>query len=56
MIGARTIAANALVTQSVEAQMGGGSTWCAVVALAADVTAWMQMLPLRRHPASRWEP
>ena len=30
--------------------------WCAVVALAAEITAWMQMLALHGHPARRWEP
>jgi hypothetical protein len=31
-------------------------TWCAVVALACEITAWMQMLALHGHPARRWEP
>jgi Transposase DDE domain group 1 len=30
--------------------------WCAVVALAAELTAWMQMLAFPRHQARRWEP
>lgn len=30
--------------------------WCAIVALAADVTAWMQTLALTGHDARRWEP
>src|SRR5439155_18162607 len=30
--------------------------WCAIVALAADLTAWMQTLALTEHPARRWEP
>jgi Transposase DDE domain group 1 len=30
--------------------------WCAVVALACDITAWMQMLALHGHEARRWEP
>jgi hypothetical protein len=30
--------------------------WCAIVALAADLTAWMQTLALTAHPARRWEP
>lgn len=30
--------------------------WCAIVALACDLTAWMQMLALHQHPARRWEP
>jgi hypothetical protein len=30
--------------------------WCAVVALAADLVAWMQTLALTGHAARRWEP
>jgi len=30
--------------------------WCAIVALACDLTAWMQTLALHAHPARRWEP
>ena len=30
--------------------------WCAIVALAVELTAWMQMLALTDHPARRWEP
>src|SRR3954468_7975508 len=30
--------------------------WCAIVALAADLFAWMQPLALTAHPARRWEP
>ena len=30
--------------------------WCAVVALACELTAWMQMLALTGHEARRWEP
>lgn len=30
--------------------------WCAIVALACELTAWMQMLALTEHPARRWEP
>ena len=30
--------------------------WCAIVALAADITAWMGMLALHDHDARRWEP
>jgi Transposase DDE domain group 1 len=30
--------------------------WCALVALAADLTAWMQTLALAGHEARRWEP
>jgi hypothetical protein len=29
---------------------------CAIVALAADLTAWMQTLTLTGHEARRWEP
>jgi hypothetical protein len=30
--------------------------WCALVALACEITAWTQMLALATHPARRWEP
>ena len=30
--------------------------WLAIVALAAEITAWMQMLALTGHDARRWEP
>src|SRR4051812_36227090 len=30
--------------------------WCALVGLAAELTAWMQLLALTEHPARRWEP
>ena len=30
--------------------------WCAIVALAVELTAWMQMLSLAGHHARRWEP
>ncbi len=30
--------------------------WCALVALAADLTAWMQTLALAGQEARRWEP
>jgi hypothetical protein len=30
--------------------------WCALVALAADLLAWMQTLALSEHDARRWEP
>ena len=30
--------------------------WCAMVALAVDLTAWMQLLALTSHDARRWEP
>jgi hypothetical protein len=30
--------------------------WCAVVALACELTAWAQLLALHGHSARRWEP
>jgi hypothetical protein len=30
--------------------------WCALVALAVEITAWMQLLALTDHDARRWEP
>jgi Transposase DDE domain group 1 len=30
--------------------------WCAIVALAVELTTWMQMLSLAGHDARRWEP
>jgi hypothetical protein len=30
--------------------------WCAIVTMAAELTAWMQMLSLGEHEARRWEP
>ena len=30
--------------------------WCAIVALAIELTAWLQMLALAGHDARRWEP
>jgi hypothetical protein len=30
--------------------------WCALVALACELTAWMQTLTLAEHEARRWEP
>jgi DDE family transposase len=30
--------------------------WCAIVQLAMELTAWLQMLALPDHPARRWEP
>lgn len=30
--------------------------WCAIVALASELTAWIQMLTLADHDARRWEP
>jgi len=36
--------------------MDSNRLWCAIVALACEITAWMQMLALNHHPARRWEP
>ena len=30
--------------------------WCAIVGLAGELTAWMQLLALSGHEARRWEP
>jgi hypothetical protein len=30
--------------------------WCAIVQLALELTAWLQLLALHDHPARRWEP
>ena len=30
--------------------------WCAIVTLAVELTAWLQMLTLAGHDARRWEP
>jgi hypothetical protein len=30
--------------------------WCAVIAMACELIAWMQLLALHGHPARRWEP
>ena len=30
--------------------------WCAIVALAVELTAWAQLLAFVDHPARRWEP
>ena len=30
--------------------------WCAIVALAGEITAWMGILALHGHAARRWEP
>jgi hypothetical protein len=30
--------------------------WCAIIALACELTAWMQTLALTGHDARRWEP
>jgi hypothetical protein len=30
--------------------------WCALATLAAEITAWAQLLAFTDHPARRWEP
>lgn len=30
--------------------------WCALIALACELTTWMQLLAYTNHPARRWEP
>ncbi len=30
--------------------------WCAIIALACELTAWLQTLTLPGHAARRWEP
>jgi hypothetical protein len=30
--------------------------WCAIIALACEITTWTQLLALTDHPARRWEP
>jgi Transposase DDE domain group 1 len=37
-------------------QLDQNRIWCAIVALACEITAWAQMLALAEHPARRWEP
>lgn len=36
--------------------MNQNRIWCTVVALACEITAWLQMLTLTGHQARRWEP
>jgi len=36
--------------------MDQNKIWCAIVNLACELTAWLQMLTLADHPARRWEP
>mgnify|MGYP000957250604 CR=1 FL=1 len=38
------------------ASFNANRIWCAVVALAAEITAWMQMLAFGETAARRWEP
>lgn len=37
-------------------EMNQNRIWCAIVSLACELTAWLQMLALHDHPARRWEP
>ena len=37
-------------------EMNQNRIWCAIVALACELTAWAQLLALHAHPARRWEP
>lgn len=37
-------------------QFAQNQIWVAIVALALELTAWMQMLALTEHQARRWEP
>ena len=37
-------------------QFAQNQIWCALVSLACELTAWMQMLALAGHQARRWEP
>ena len=36
--------------------MDQNKIWCAIVSLACELTAWLQMLTLHGHNARRWEP
>ncbi len=36
--------------------MDQNQIWCAIVALACEITAWIQTLALTDHPARHWEP
>jgi hypothetical protein len=37
-------------------EMDQNRIWCAIIALACELTAWAQLLALTGHPARRWEP
>ena len=37
-------------------QLDQNRIWCALIALACELTAWVQLLALSDHPARRWEP
>lgn len=41
--------------QPTPARLRRNRLWLEVVALAADLTAWTQMLVFKDHPARRWE-
>ncbi len=38
------------------ANLAQNRIWCAIIALACELTAWAQLLALHGHPARRWEP
>jgi hypothetical protein len=38
------------------ARLAQNQIWCAIVALAVELTAWLQTLALAGHDARRWEP
>ena len=38
------------------ASFAANRIWCAVVALATEITAWIQLLAFTGNPARRWEP
>jgi hypothetical protein len=37
-------------------EMDQNRIWCAIIALACQLTTWAQLLALTKHPARRWEP
>jgi len=37
-------------------EMDQNRIWCAIVALACEITTWAQLLALTEHPTRRWEP
>lgn len=41
---------------AVTVAVGANRIWLAIVALALDLTAWLQTIALHHHPARRWEP
>jgi hypothetical protein len=42
--------------QLAAARLHRNQIWCAIVALASEITAWMGMLALAGHQVRRWEP